>query len=61
MAIQTKDDAQSKADKKVDKSFFKKKKRVPLSEEEWGDLLQRGAPLAEQLEWIKLKKKQKEL
>lgn len=57
MAIQTKDDAQSKADRKVDKTFYKKKKRVPLHEESWGDLNQRGASLAEQFEWIKLKKK----
>jgi hypothetical protein len=58
MAIQTKDDAQSKADRKVDKSFFKKKKRIPLHEESWSDLNQRGASLAEQFEWIKLKKNQ---
>jgi hypothetical protein len=58
MAIQTKDDAQSKADRKVDKSFFKKKKKIPLEECTLSDLHQRGASLAEQFEWVKLKKKQ---
>ena len=58
MAIQTKDEAQSKVDKKVDRSFYKKKKYVPLREETWADLNQRGASLADQLEWIKLKKNQ---
>jgi len=60
MAIQTMDDAQSKVDRRVDKSFKKKKKRIPLSEESLADLHQRGASLAEQFEWIKLKKKEKE-
>jgi predicted nuclease with RNAse H fold len=60
MAIQTMDDAQSKADRRVDKSFKKKKKRIPLSEESLADLHQRGASLAEQLEWLELKKKQKD-
>ena len=32
MAIQTMDDAQGKADKKVDRSFNKKKKYIPLIE-----------------------------
>jgi hypothetical protein len=60
MAIQTMDDAQSKADKRVDRSFKKKKKRVPLIEESWEDLGNRGASLAEQFEWIKLQKQRKE-
>jgi len=60
MAIQTMDDAQGKADRRVDRSFKKKAKRVPLSEESLADLHQRGASLAEQFEWNKLKKKQKD-
>jgi hypothetical protein len=32
MAIQTKDDAQSKADRRVDRSFFKITKQKPLME-----------------------------
>jgi hypothetical protein len=55
MAIQTKDQAQSKVDRKVDNSFFKTKKEVPLIERNFDDL----HTLAEQFEWIKLKKKQK--
>ena len=58
MAIQTKDEAQSKADRKVDKSFFKKKKMPPLSELTLPDLHQMGASLALQMEWLELKKKQ---
>jgi len=58
MAIQTKDEAQSKADRKVDKSFFKKKKMPPLSELTLSDLHQMGASLALQMEWLELKKKQ---
>ena len=60
MAIQTKDDAQSKADRRVDKSFKKKTKRVPLSSETLKDLHTRGASLAEQMEWGKLKQRQKD-
>lgn len=60
MAIQTMDDAQSKADRRADRSFNKKKKRVPLGEESWGDLSNRGASLAEQFEWIKLQKNKKD-
>jgi len=60
MTIQTMDDAQGKADRRVDKSFKKKKKRTPLSEESLADLHQRGASLLEQFEWIKLKKKEKD-
>jgi hypothetical protein len=56
MAIQTKDQAQSKADRKVDNSFFKKPKQKPLIEREFSELY----TLAEQFEWIKLKKQQKE-
>jgi hypothetical protein len=56
MAIQTKDDAQSKADKRVDRSFFKKKKLKPLMEREFNDLIS----LEDQLKWVELKKKQKD-
>jgi predicted nuclease with RNAse H fold len=58
MAIQTMDDAQGKADRRVDRSFKKKQKRVPLSQETLKDLHTRGASLAEQMEWVKLKQKQ---
>ena len=54
MAIQTKDDAQSKADKRVDRNFFKKKKEKPLMERQFSELI----TLADQLKWIELKKKQ---
>ncbi len=56
MAIQTKDDAQSKADRRVDNSFFRKTKQKPLAERHFSELY----TLAEQFEWIKLKKQQKE-
>lgn len=61
MPIITKDEAQDKASRKLDKSLKKKTKRKPLSEETWNDLSQRGATLAEQFEWIKLRKKEKGL
>lgn len=61
MPIITKDEAQDKASRKLDKSLKKKTKRKPLSEETWSDLSQRGATLAEQFEWIKLRKKEKGL
>jgi hypothetical protein len=56
MAIQTKDDAQSKADKRVDRNFFKKKKEKPLMERQFSELVS----LADQLKWIELKTKQKD-
>jgi len=56
MAIQTKDQAQSKADRKVDRSFFKKPKQKPLMEREFSELY----TLAEQFEWIRLKKQAQE-
>lgn len=58
MAIQTMDDAQGKADRRVDRSFKKKTKHVPLSQQTLNDLHNRGASLAEQMEWVKLKKNQ---
>jgi hypothetical protein len=38
----------------------KKKKEIPLSEQSWSDLNQRGATLAEQYEWIRLDKRKRE-
>jgi len=60
MPIITKDQAQDKASRKLDNAMKKKTKRKPLHEETWGELSQRGANLAEQLEWIKIKEKQKD-
>lgn len=55
--IQSMDDAQDKISNKVDRSFKKQKKRIPLGEESWKDLTIRGASLAEQFEWIKIQRK----
>jgi predicted nuclease with RNAse H fold len=60
MAIQTKEEAQDKFSRKLDKVLNKKKKQIPLSEESWDDLNRRGASLAEQFEWIKLDKRRRE-
>jgi hypothetical protein len=60
MAIQTRDEAQDKFSRRVDKTLFKKKKQVPLSQESWDDLSRRGASLAEQEEWLRLRRRQKE-
>jgi hypothetical protein len=54
MAIQTKDDAQGKADKRLDRNLHKQKKEKPLMEREFSELVS----LADQLEWIKRKQKQ---
>jgi hypothetical protein len=56
MAIQTKDDAQSKADRRVDRSFFKTTKQKPLMEMKFSEVIS----LADQLEWLRLKKIEKE-
>ena len=56
MAIQTKDDAQSKADRRVDRSFFKITKQKPLMEMKFSEVIS----LADQLEWLRLKKIEKE-
>jgi hypothetical protein len=56
MAIQTKDQAQSKADRKVDRSFFRKEKLKPLMERDFRDL----TTLAEQFEWVRLKRIEKD-
>jgi hypothetical protein len=60
MAIQTKEEFQDKASKKLDRVLNKKSRRKPLSEESWTDLNQRGATLAEQFEWLRLDKIKKE-
>lgn len=60
MPIQTKEEAQDKFSRKVDKTLFKKRKQVPLSQESWSDLTQRGATLAEQYAWIKMDAQRKE-
>lgn len=51
---------QEKLGRKLDKSLHKKSKRKPLHEESWDELCRRGANLAEQMEWLNLKKKQKQ-
>ena len=56
MAIQTKDDAQSKADRRVDRSFFKTVKQKPLMEMKFSEVVS----LADQFEWIRLKRKEKD-
>ena len=60
MAFQTRDEAQDKVSKKLDRVLNKKKKQVPLSQESWDDLNRRGASLAEQFEWIRLDKNRRE-
>ena len=56
MSIQTKDDAQSKADRRVDRSFFKTVKQKPLMEMKFSEVVS----LADQFEWIRLKRKEKD-
>jgi hypothetical protein len=58
MAFQTRDEAQDKVSRKLDRVLNKKKKHVPLSQESWDDLFRRGASLAEQEEWIVMKRRQ---
>jgi hypothetical protein len=60
MPIQTKDQAQDKVSRKLDRVLNKKPKRKPLHEETWSELNQRGASLAEQIEWVNFRRKQKE-
>jgi hypothetical protein len=58
MPIISKDDAQGKADKRIDRNLLKPpkpKKFVPLMERQFSELVS----LADQLKWIELKKKQK--
>jgi hypothetical protein len=56
MAIQTKDQAQGKVDKKLDRVLNKPKKYVPLMERNFNDL----TTLAEQFEWLKRKQRIKD-
>jgi hypothetical protein len=58
MAFQTRDEAQDKASRKLDRVLNKKKRKVPLHEMSWDDLYRAGANLAMQEEWIRLKRKQ---
>jgi hypothetical protein len=60
MAFQTRDEAQDKVSKKLDRVLNKKKKQVPLNQESWDDLNRRGASLAEQEQWIVLRRRQKD-
>ncbi len=60
MPIITKDQAQDKASRKLDKALKKKTRRKPLLEETWDELNQRGASLVEQFEWLKFRKQQQE-
>jgi hypothetical protein len=60
MAFQTRDEAQDKVSRKLDRVLNKKKKHVPLSQESWDDLNRRGATLAEQEQWLVLKRRQKD-
>ena len=46
---------QDKASKRIDKGLFKKKKPIPLLERDWREL-----NLAEQFEYMRLKRKEKE-
>jgi hypothetical protein len=58
MAIQTKDDAQSKADRRLDRNLnqpARPKKYIPLLERKFSDLVS----LEDQLKWVELKKRQK--
>ena len=57
MAFQTRDEAQDKVSRKLDRVLNKKKKHVPLSQESWDDLYRRGATLAEQEQWLVLKRR----
>jgi hypothetical protein len=57
MAFQTRDQFQDKASKKLDRVLNKKKKEIPLSEQSWSDLNQRGATLAEQEQWLMMKRR----
>jgi hypothetical protein len=56
--FQTRDQYQDKVSRKLDRVLNKKKKHVPLSQESWDDLNRRGASLAEQEEWIVMKRRQ---
>ena len=53
MAFQTRDEAQDKVSRKVDRVLNKKKREVPLHEMSWDDLNRAGANLAMQEEWLR--------
>ena len=57
MAFQTRDEAQDKVSRKLDRVLNKKKKHVPLSQESWDDLYRRGATLVEQEQWLVMKRR----
>lgn len=54
--FQTKDESQGKMDRLDRKKRFKPKKFIPLIERKFIDLIS----LADQLEWVRLKKEQKD-
>lgn len=58
MPIISKDEAQGKADNRLDRNLKKKKQKreKPLMERKFSDLVS----LADQLKWVELKKKQNE-
>ena len=56
MAFQTRDEAQDKVSRKLDRVLNKPKKYVPLMERNFNDL----ATLAEQFEWLKRKQRIKD-
>lgn len=60
MPIQTKDQAQDKVNKKLDRVLFKKPKQRPLHEESWEELNQRGASLFEQEQWLVMRRRKKD-
>jgi len=55
MSIQTKDESQSKLDRKLDRKQKPKKKFIPLVEREFSDLI----TLSDQLKWVELRKQRK--
>ncbi len=57
MSIQTKDEAQGKLDRRLDrKQSNRPKKFIPLIDRDFNDLLS----LSDQLEWVKLRRNRKE-
>jgi hypothetical protein len=58
MAFQTRDEAQDKVSRKLDRVLNKKKKHVPLNQESWDDLNRRGASLLEQEQWLVMRRRQ---
>lgn len=56
MSIPTKESSQDKASDKVDRNLRKEKKEIPLLERDFDTLV----TLAEQFEWLKQKRRQKD-